>query len=93
MDVESERWDAEHSTLRGRSRVVEGDEYEMRIALPPDGQWRLRRAKVAGQELSPGREDGDPREILRLTFVPENTGTVDWRIAFERKESRARAQR
>ncbi len=84
MDVESERWDAVNSTLRGRSRVVAGDEYEMRIVLPPDGPWRIRRAKAAEQELAPGRENGDPRDTLRLTFVPESTGTVDWRISFER---------
>ncbi len=84
MDVESERWDAENSTLGGRSRVVAGDEYEMRIALPPDGQWRIRRAKAAEQELAVVREDGDPRETLRLTFVPDTTGTVGWLIAFER---------
>ena len=56
----------------------------MRVALPPDGPWRLRRAKAAEQELALGRKDGDPREILRLTFVPEITGTVDWGIAFDR---------
>ena len=37
VDVLSEAWDAGSRTLRGKSRVVANDPYELRILLPGDG--------------------------------------------------------
>jgi hypothetical protein len=41
VDVVSESWDADSKSLSGISRVVAGDPYELRIAKPASGDWRL----------------------------------------------------
>lgn len=72
VDIEEEVWDADQKTLRGRSRVVAGDPYELRILLPPG--WR---SKDAG-----GGAIEQQERHLRVRFVPEATGKLEWRVFF-----------
>ncbi len=77
-DVIAERWDAGTKTLAGRSRVVPGDPYELRIDLPGEG-WEVKKAVIGGNTLTRKKEGGTG---LRLTFTPEKTGEVSWEVGF-----------
>lgn len=46
VDVVEEVWDEDTQTLRGKSRVVGGDAYELRIVLPNE-RWHIRLTDVA----------------------------------------------
>jgi hypothetical protein len=79
VDVLEENWDPTTLTLSGKSRVVDGDPYELRIALPAKGQWRLRKASAGGKKLVPG----EPSDVgLRLGFTPEKSRVVEWSLRF-----------
>ena len=41
VDVAEEAWDVRGKKLNGVSRVVGGDPYELRIAKPASGEWKL----------------------------------------------------
>ncbi len=72
VDIEEEAWDATERVLHGRSRVVAGDPYELRIFLPPN--WT---ATGAGEGVITQKEGQ-----LRVLYSPSATGTIEWRIAF-----------
>ncbi len=79
VDVLEETWDAKTRTLRGKSRVVAGDRYELRIALPAKGAWKVKTASAGMEKLTPA---GITPRGLRLGFTPEASGTVSWRVQF-----------
>jgi hypothetical protein len=79
VDVLDEEWDSTTKTLGGRSRVVGGDPYEMRIALPAGGNWKVKQA-VAGEGLLAVGESS--AKGLRLSFTPKESGVIGWRIEF-----------
>ncbi|MCD6304613.1 MAG: alpha-galactosidase [Planctomycetes bacterium] len=80
LDVVSEKWDETSRTLSGTSRVVAGDPYELRIALPAGGTWKLRDASADGRAMKPG--PAGPLG-LRVGFTPRRTGVVRWLVRFE----------
>ena len=43
IDVRDEKWDAAKKTLCGNSAIVGNDPYELRIAIPATGDWRIER--------------------------------------------------
>jgi hypothetical protein len=79
VDVLDEKWDWMTRTLSGQSEVVGGDRYEMRIALPAGGNWKVKRAVAGKWPLAPG--EASPKG-LRLSFTPRESGTVPWKIQF-----------
>jgi hypothetical protein len=79
MDVLEEKWDAASKTLGGKSKVVAGDPYELRIALPAGGNYRPASATLGGKEMKIGQVvDGG----VRISITPEKSETVQWDIRF-----------
>ena len=79
MDVIKEKWDPATRTLSGTSRVVAGDAYELRIALPASGSWKVKHA-TAG-ELPLALDDSSAAGV-RARFTPRSSGTVHWSVHF-----------
>ena len=67
------------SVLRGESKVVAGDRYELRLYVP-DG-WKVW-GWSSHQEWTHREERTGP--FVRLGFCPEKTGTIKWYVAFEK---------
>jgi hypothetical protein len=70
-DLVSVKWDAAAKTLIGKSKVIAGDDYEIRI--DPAG----RKVKSAGD--AEVKQDG---RFVRVLLHPQQTGEVSWAIAF-----------
>ena len=85
VDVLDEHWDAATHSLRGRSRVVAGDPYELRLALPDGGSvWQ-----AAQVELSPADRGAGVRAtwkaaggLLRATLESPVSREVEWVARF-----------
>lgn len=85
VDVVQERWDAGSRSLHGRSRVVAGDRYELRIALPAEAEkWTLREIKVSAADVAAGVKIAAKTDSgwLRATIASPTSREVDWSIAF-----------
>ncbi len=63
--------------LSGRSRVVQGDRYELAVHAP-DG-FTCRGATFAGRAAQVKTEGA----LARVAFTPETTGDVGWSVSFE----------
>lgn len=63
-DVLDEQWDPATQTLSGKSRVISGDPYELRIAVP-EGNWQIKEAATEGTPLlkKDHRKNGNPCDI------------------------------
>ncbi len=85
VDVLAEAWDAPAATLRGASRVVAGDEYELRIVVPTgDRSWLAQEIQVAEGDIEAGvttqwQQDG-PK--LRARLKSPVSRDVQWQIRF-----------
>jgi hypothetical protein len=79
VDVLDERWDPAARTLSGTSRVVAGDPYELRIALPPEGPWQVKRASFGDQDLAVSEPEAGG---MRLSCTPNACGEVPWSVQF-----------
>lgn len=79
VDVLGETWDSATRTLKGTSNVVAGDPYELRIALPTETPWKVRKATLGTQELTvvEATDQG-----VRLEGTPEAGGDTEWTIEF-----------
>ena len=68
------------SVLRGESKVVAGDRYELRLYVPSG--W-----KVWGWSPHPEYSFKEEHEgpYVRLGFCPQKTDTIRWHVAFEKK--------
>ena len=89
FDVENVEWEDNESwwrcliwgksVLRGESKVVAGDRYELRLYVPAG--WR-----VWGWSPDPERTQALSAKgpFVRLAFVPEKTGVIRWHVAFDR---------
>jgi hypothetical protein len=75
FDVENVMW--ENCSLRGESKVVAGDRYELRLFVN-DG-WKMQEWSI-DQDWS--RQDDLKGNFLRLGFCPGKTCVVRWQIAF-----------
>lgn len=83
IDVLEEEWDPATMTLSGKSLVVAGDPYEMRIALPSEGEWAIEDAETNApvDDFTVGERD----ELgVRVTFTPRETGEIAWRVRFKK---------
>ena len=91
FEVENVKWEDNESwwrrivwgrsVLRGESKVVAGDRYELRLYVPAG--WR-----VWGWSPNPEWTQvlSAKGPFVRLAFCPDRTGTVKWHVAFERGE-------
>lgn len=80
VDVLSESWDAEKRCLSGKSRVIAGDRYELRIALPAGGKWPVKSVQLNGQD---GKTDIQATHGgVRIAWTPDKTGDVSWEVRF-----------
>jgi len=79
VDVLQENWDPTTKTLSGTSRVVAGDPYELRIALPTGIQWKVRKATLGTHKLEvvEATDQG-----IRLECTPEAGGDTEWTVQF-----------
>jgi hypothetical protein len=80
VDVLREAWDPATNTLSGTSRIVAGDPYELRIALPAGTPWTVQKATLGAADLTTVDATG---QGIRLKCTPEQGGDVEWKICFE----------
>ncbi len=80
-DILDLAWESASNVLRGKSKVIEGEYYELRIHVPEGFQPQdvlLSEDYTVSRELS--------GSILRVQFTPAETGEVHWRIGFLRSD-------
>ncbi len=80
VDVLEERWDASTKTLHGRSRVVGGDPYELRIALPTRGNWT---PASAAADTATINVDSADQQLIRLRIDSRGDREVAWQLVFQ----------
>ncbi len=85
LEVKEETWDAARKTLAGRSDVVGGDAYELRlVARDGDRPWPVVAARISPEDVAAGvtiaasAEDGVVRVAIR---APANR-MVTWSVEF-----------
>lgn len=81
IDVTAETWDAASRTLRGKSRLVGGDSYELRIVVP-DTRWKAKMVTVSdnGSDVSASvRQEGT---LVRATLQSQGDQEIAWAVAF-----------
>jgi hypothetical protein len=79
IDVVEEKWDAAAKTLSGKSRVVGGDPYEMRIALPAKGNWKAGSATADAGTIKVGKAE---ERGVRVTIDCPASREVRWTVKF-----------
>jgi hypothetical protein len=86
VDVVSVEWHEKTKTLAGRSRVVGGDPYELRIAMPTTARrWAVKKAEIDRPDKHFGEAvawKADPPGV-RVTITAPRNREVTWRVAFE----------
>ncbi len=85
VDVLEETWDEATRTLRGRSQVVGGDPYELRIVVPADGRSQTTPTvelsaddRAAGVEVTIKQQN----DLVRATLQSPKSREVGWGIRF-----------
>ena len=76
-EIEKLLWD--ENSLKGRSRVVMGDEYVITIYVPED--YLLQSAVINGQQART-EQNG---EVLKVSYRPAKTLSVQWEISFKQQ--------
>lgn len=80
VDVLEERWDAGKMALRGTSKVVAGDVYELRVIVPHGpSSWELVEFTADGEKTSFAQSG--PR--IRARFTSPSSRDVAWRMVFK----------
>jgi hypothetical protein len=83
VDVLEETWDAERKTLSGRSLVVAGDPYELRI-VAPDPPGEVQGAKVSPADQQAGVQVSFAQEgpQVRVHLTSPVSRAIRWEVAF-----------
>jgi hypothetical protein len=91
VDVAEETWDAAARELSGISKVVGGDDYDLRVAtFTTKGMWKPAGAEVsetdrgAGVTVSLVEETG----LARVTIRSPGSREVSWKVRFEPGQTR-----
>lgn len=90
VDLLDEKWDAAGSILSGRSKLVGGDAYELRIAVPADGKtWSVASVDVSSADKAVGVTIAakEPSGAIRVLIQSPANREVDWMIRFDNKEA------
>ena len=89
LDVLKEEWDPQRRELRGRSRVVGGDHYELRIttACPKRGWW-LEAAEVSAADQAAGVtvHAAEGRDGIRVAVQSAADCEVAWTVRFKSEQ-------
>jgi hypothetical protein len=78
VDVLDEKWDGATKTLSGRSKVVGGDPYELRVVLP-DSNWNAETVS-ASSDAAGLKQNGS---LVRATIQSAESGEVTWSMKFK----------
>jgi len=85
VDVDQENWNSRKHELRGKSKVVGEDPYELRIYAPTDsGPWQVESADISQADSQAGvtiEPEQDGPEVRVTINSPENR-PVAWKIVF-----------
>ena len=79
VDVLDEKWDDSAKTLSGRSKIVGGDPYELRIVLP-DKTWTAPKVTASENTQVSFAQDND---LLRATIQSPQSAEVGWIVRFK----------
>lgn len=79
-EIEMLTWNVKTNTLEGRSRVIAGDKYRVKLHVPKS--YHLETATVERKPLQ-AEMDGD---FLTLPIEREKTASVAWSLKFIRKD-------
>lgn len=79
IDVKEEKWSGRRKTLSGKSRVVGGDPYELRIALPSKGEWKVEKVSANGADIKVGKACD---KGVRIAIDSPKSMDVEWKIKF-----------
>ena len=88
IDVLAEKWEPagkdQGGTLSGRSKVIGGDAYELRIALPASQKWKVARAEVSPDDAAAGAAIKFAESDLgaRATITTPADREVNWKVVF-----------
>lgn len=77
VDIVEESWNSSSKTLSGKSNVVAGDVYELRIMLPEG--YQLEQAEFDGEPMNVLREG----RLIRVNYKPSMTEVGVWDIRFK----------
>ena len=79
VDVLEEKWDRASKTLSGRSKIVGGDPYELRIVLP-NKNWSAQTISASGGAAASLKQENT---LVRATIQSANSGEVSWSVVFK----------
>jgi hypothetical protein len=79
VDVMDEKWNSESKTLSGRSKIVGGDPYELRIIVP-DKNWNAATVDVSGGATAAFTQN---ENLVRATIQSAKSGEVSWSVKFQ----------
>ncbi|SMP78868.1 hypothetical protein SAMN06265222_12823 [Neorhodopirellula lusitana] len=82
IDVLEEKWDAGHKTLTGNSAVVGDDPYELRLALPADGTWKISNVSTDDADATI-RILSENQTSARLVIETPNSREIRWSVSFQ----------
>lgn len=78
VDVLDEKWDSINKTLSGRSKIVGGDPYELRIIMP-DKTWSASAAKASEDATASFKQENT---LIRATIRSPTSAEVNWSVSF-----------
>jgi hypothetical protein len=87
VEVREETWDGRRRSLRGRSNVVAGDSYELRIVTGSrNTRWNVREVRLSSADQAAGVSASLQREdsLLRVTITSPANREVTWAVSFDR---------
>jgi len=87
IDIIEERWDKKKNVLSGRSKIVGGDPYELRIITPSGADvWRAVSASVSEEDQKSGVTVGikQIRSEVRVRIKSRESREVSWSVAFKK---------
>ncbi len=82
IDVQDEEWNSTQRALSGRSDLVGGDQYELRIAIPGEGNWKIDKAVVADANCNI-RVSAERPNIARVVIETNENREVNWSVSFK----------
>jgi hypothetical protein len=82
IDVTAETWELASRTLRGTSRVVGGDTYELRIVVP-DAGWKAKSITLDDNGSGVFSDFQQVGALVRATLRLREDEEVDWAVEFE----------
>ncbi len=83
IDMLDERWDEDKRILSGRSLVVGGDPYELRIAIPEGVAWQVGDVRASGAEIKVAKAD---KRGVRVVIESPQSRQVNWEIKWSGKD-------